>query len=758
MKVAEPLSDEETEFARKDGDRPSRVLARRALIISAILSLAGSVLGAISILHGTVSGIETILVLSGLVFASGTLATLLVWRNIALQAVATVSTAYFAIYLCAGTIIAVFGPAPHFNFFIYLLWFFPLMVFNKLVNAPATGRLLAKSLMLAPLLIICCLFPRLLAIFETGLLFVLAIWCFSYVCFGLMFDTVTRYREEYIVERERAESLKVESAVLESISDCFISLDSEMRLVYLNDAACTEFAVERCVALNDTIANAIPGVFSRSIMTELQAASGNCLASMFEARNEKQDRWYEMRCFPRRGGMSVYFRNITESILSRHQLAEAHSSLREQAELLDKAQDAIFVQDMDNRVLYWNKSAERFYGWTAKEVTGRPMGEIFPEPVADMEKCVASVLQYGEWSGELSQRHREGNTLIVESRWTLVRGEDGKPKSILSINTDITNRKEAEAKVRHLAFHDVLTGLPNRLLLRECMDAALATAGRQGNMGALLFIDLDDFKTLNDTLGHDTGDLLLQQVAVRLTSCVRATDTVARLGGDEFVVMLEALSDDARIAAAQAKAIGDQILGAFIDPYVLGSYEYSSTASVGITMFPGWSDTVDDLLKRADMAMYRAKAQGRNAMCFFDPAMQSLVASRAALKADLRRAVQDQEFELHYQPQVDGYGHVTGAEALLRWPHPRGGMVPPNEFIPLAEEAGLIVEMGGWVLEAACSQLAKWAKRPEMETLSIAVNVSVRQFKSCPTPDEPEGARRFQRRMSLKERKADAGD
>jgi diguanylate cyclase (GGDEF)-like protein/PAS domain S-box-containing protein len=712
----------------RDADGSSKALARRALFTAATLALAGSLLGVIAALMGSMAAIEIVLILTCLLFTSGILGTLLFCRNVQMQTVATASTVFFAIYLCLDAIISVFGSGEHLNLFIYLIWFFPLLVFNKLVNAPSVGRFLSKSLLLAPVLILCCLTWRLIAIFPVALLFLLVTFCLSYLAFGLMFDTVTRYREEYIVERERAESLKIESGVLESISDCFISLDSGLKLVYLNDAACAEFAVERTVALKNTLPNAVPGFFSPAMLSLLQAASGNVSASMFEAQNQSQDLWYEMRCFPRPDGMSIYFRNVTESISSRRKLDEANGILREQAELLDKAQDAIFVRDMENRVIYWNRSAERLYGWTAKEVTGRLLGDIFHDSLADMDKSVVSVLQNGEWDGELSQRHRDGTTLIVESRCTLVSGEDGKPRSILAINTDITNRKAAEAKFQHLAFYDVLTDLPNRLLLRERLDKALATASRDGTMGALLFVDLDDFKTLNDTLGHDMGDILLQQVALRLTSCVRKSDTVARFGGDEFVVLLEGLSEDSIRTSAAAKAIGDKVLDAFRKPYQVGSYECNSTASIGITIFPGWSDTVEDLLKRADLAMYRSKAQGRNSMCFFDPAMQTLVASRAALLADLRWALQNRKFELHYQPQVDSSGHVLGAEGLLRWRHSRGRMVPPNEFIPLAEEAGLIVELGRWVLETACAELAEWATRPEMERLSIAVNVSIRQF------------------------------
>ena len=244
-----------------------------------------------------------------------------------------------------------------------------------------------------------------------------------------------------------------------------------------------------------------------------------------------------------------------------------------------------------------------------------------------------------------------------------------------------------------------------------------------------MLIDLDDFKTLNDTAGHDVGDVLLQKVAQRIVSCVRKADTAARFGGDEFVVMLEGLSGDIEVATAESRSIGDKILRACQEPFHLDNYDHEGTTSIGVTVFRGTQNTGDQLLKQADLAMYRAKSQGRNAMCFFDPTMEELVVSRATLLSDLKRALQNGEFELHYQPQLDRVGRVTGAEALLRWPHPVRGMVPPNEFIPLAESAGLINSLGHWVMETACQQLASWAHRPEMERLDVAVNVSIRQFQ-----------------------------
>jgi diguanylate cyclase (GGDEF)-like protein/PAS domain S-box-containing protein len=706
----------------------STVLARRALMITLVAAWLGAAIGLIAARLGTVVGQERTLVLCSLVFSSGSLLTLLLFRRVPLQTSATVSTICFSINLCAGIMIAAFGSGEPLNLFVYLVWFFPLLVFNKLVNGPAVGRFLAKFILVAPLLSIVCILPRSISIFKTTPLTLMAVYCLSYLGFGIMLDVVTRYREEFIVERERTQSLKLAAEVLESISDCFVSLDTNFRLIYLNDAACAEFAVERQLALNDTLENVAPSFLSHSLRTGINRAFSNSGATIFEARHNERDIWYVVRCYPRANGMSIYFQNITESVLARRELERAQDSVREKAELLDKAQDAIFVVDMDYCFRYWNKSAERLYGYKSTEVIGRPVAGILNDDHSELSACLASVMRDGDWAGEISRHREDGTTLTVESHLTLVENQDGRPQSILAINTDITRRKEVEAQMQRLAFYDTLTQLPNRQLLRERLDRALTVAPRQKSTGALLFIDLDDFKTLNDSMGHHIGDLLLQQVAIRLTSCTRKTDTVARLGGDEFVVMLEGLSQDDRRAAAAAKLIADKILESFRQPYDLGPYKHESTASIGIALFNGSSDTADDLLKRADLAMYRAKSQGRNALCFFDPEMQTYVTSRAALRSDLRRALQNGEFELFYQPQVNNNGHVVGAEALVRWRHPQRGIVPPGEFIPLAEDAGLIVELGGWILQTACLQLAKWADSPEMKDLCVAVNVSLRQL------------------------------
>jgi diguanylate cyclase (GGDEF)-like protein len=273
--------------------------------------------------------------------------------------------------------------------------------------------------------------------------------------------------------------------------------------------------------------------------------------------------------------------------------------------------------------------------------------------------------------------------------------------------------------------------LPNRRLLTDRLQQALVATVRSGRHGALLFMDLDHFKTLNDTLGHDVGDLLLQQVAQRVKGCVREADTVARLGGDEFVVMLLDLSPDAAEAARQTRLVGDNVLRSINEPYTLKGKHYRSSCSLGAAMFGDSQQNAAELLKQADIAMYQVKNTGRNALCFFDPGMLAIIEARANLENDLRRGISESQFELYYQLQVTDNGTPVGAEALIRWHHPLRGMVMPAEFISLAEETNLILPMGQWVLEQACKQLAEWQATPETADLQLSVNVSARQFRQA---------------------------
>jgi diguanylate cyclase (GGDEF)-like protein len=304
----------------------------------------------------------------------------------------------------------------------------------------------------------------------------------------------------------------------------------------------------------------------------------------------------------------------------------------------------------------------------------------------------------------------------------------GEERVVLFMVQDITLRKQSEDEIHRLAFYDTLTSLPNRRLLQERLLQSMSISARSGKHGAVIFIDLDNFKTLNDTQGHDVGDELLQEVASRLTRNVREGDTVSRLGGDEFVVALESLSEIEKDAANQAETIAEKIRAELSQPYQLKSVEHNSSPSMGVSLFRGHQNSIDEVLKQADLAMYQAKSTGRNRVCFFDPAMQMEMEHRAELEKDLRASIRHDQLELYYQMQVDDNGRIIGAEALIRWNHPRRGMVSPAQFIPLAEEMGMILPIGDWVIEQACVMLRRWEMDAEMRHIILSVNVSPRQL------------------------------
>jgi diguanylate cyclase (GGDEF)-like protein len=305
---------------------------------------------------------------------------------------------------------------------------------------------------------------------------------------------------------------------------------------------------------------------------------------------------------------------------------------------------------------------------------------------------------------------------------------DGNVIRAAGIQSEITAKKDTEQEIENLAFYDPLTKLANRRLITERLNQALASSRRTKKWGALLFIDLDNFKDLNDSLGHKFGDLLLQQVAERLNSCVRENDSVGRLGGDEFVILLDNLSDKKVDAAAQIQVIAKKMLSALNELYQLDTYEYHNTVSIGVTLFGQHVLELEELLKQADIAMYKAKESGRNNVCFFDYKMQEEVYHRTKMERDLRTALECNQFQLFFQVQVDDTGATLGAESLIRWQHPNRGLVSPGEFIPIAEKSDLILSIGQWVLNTACLQLKEWEKSSLTSSLTLSVNVSAKQF------------------------------
>lgn len=395
-----------------------------------------------------------------------------------------------------------------------------------------------------------------------------------------------------------------------------------------------------------------------------------------------------------------------------------------------ESQEGIMITDVNNVILRVNQAFTTMTGYSAEEALGQNprmlcSGRQGKEFYAEMWTTLYNT---GAWEGEIWNRRKNG--VIYPERLTITAVKDtaGFTTHYVSTLTDITMSRAASDEIKHLAFYDPLTQLPNRRLLLDRLNQALATSARSRRRGALLFLDLDYFKTLNDTLGHDIGDLLLQQVAERLTACIREGDTVARFGGDEFVMLLEDLSEVSIEAAAQTEVIGNKVLTLLNQTFHLAAYEHHCTISIGATLFNGHDAETDELLKQADIAMYQAKESGRNAISFFDHHMQELINAHVRLEHELCEAEQQQQFVLYYQVQVDAAGKPLGAEALIRWQHPQRGILHPADFIPLAEKSGLISAIDQWVLDAACAQLQKWQTDAAMRNLSLSVNVSNKQF------------------------------
>lgn len=396
-------------------------------------------------------------------------------------------------------------------------------------------------------------------------------------------------------------------------------------------------------------------------------------------------------------------------------------------------QESMVILDAERRIIRVNRAFNRIFGYSTEEVQGRPIVMIRSDrqPPAYFSEIWDVVNRLGTWQGEVWYRRKNGEVFPCWVSLTSVRDENSHVSHHVATMFDITAQKQAQEEIRQLAYFDPLTELPNRRLLMDQLRHALAAARRSQHHGALLFVDLDNFKAINDTLGHDKGDALLHEVARRLLRTVRESDTVARLGGDEFVVMLIDLAPEPMAAAREAEVVAGKLLAALREPYDLSGIGHHNSGSIGVTLFGPGGASADDLLRQADLALHQAKAAGRDSYRFFDPAMQARVSERVALERELRLGLQAQQFVLHYQPQVDGVGQMTGAEVLLRWQHPTRGMVSPATFIPLAEESGLILPLGRWVLEQACRQLVRWAEQPQTAQLTLAVNVSSRQLRQA---------------------------
>jgi diguanylate cyclase (GGDEF)-like protein/PAS domain S-box-containing protein len=476
----------------------------------------------------------------------------------------------------------------------------------------------------------------------------------------------------------------------------------------------------------------------------IRLLSGEAATATFEKRYLRKDKtltWVMLTISIQHDqeGRPLFFLTLVQDINPRKQAEAQLAAVQEALRVSEERYRTAFQMSLDSvnlnrlsdgRYIECNRAFFDATGYAREEVIGRTSIElnIWADP-EDRQAMVDSVRQHGACRNfEARFRKKTGETL-----WGLMSASvielEGEP-CILSITRDLSDAKTAEDEIRHLAFYDALTELPNRRLLLERLRQTLAASKRSGQQQALLFVDLDNFKTLNDTLGHPIGDLLLREVGHRLASCIRPVDTAARVGGDEFVVILDDLSELPEEAASRAKIVAEKILSGLSEPYMLTGRECRSTSSIGITVFGHRNESTSEILQQADIAMYQAKAAGRDSIRFFAPELQSAVNARALLEDELRQGIRSRQFVLWYQPQVER-GKVIGAEALLRWNHPTRGILPPSEFIALAEETGLILPLGSQVLEAACRQIAAWSKSRETASLSIAVNVSARQFRQA---------------------------
>jgi len=555
------------------------------------------------------------------------------------------------------------------------------------------------------------------------------------VLLGLLVWLLGSDRERAVVlARDMTQELREAQLALEgtlnAMPDVLFELGLDGRFYNFRTSRHHLLAAPPEVFIGKLIADVLPAPASAICLEALQQAHQNGFSSgkQIQIPLGSALHWFELSVARKYGEalqqprFIMISRDITDRIMAQNQLRIAAIAF--------ESQEGTIVTDANNIILRVNKAFSVATGYSAEDVIGRSP-TMFSSGRQDQHFYALmwdSINRTGAWSGEIWNRRKNGEIYPDYLAITAVKDAHDIVSNYVATMIDITLSKAASEEIKLLAFYDPLTNLPNRRLLLDRLNQALAASVRSGKKGALLFLDLDHFKTLNDTLGHDVGDLLLQQVAARLQACVREGDTVARIGGDEFVLILEDLSEQGLAAAAHIEAFAEKILHQLREPYLLANHICHSTPSIGATLFDDHKIGVDDLLKQADIAMYEAKNSGRNKLRFFDPKMQEAIANRVYFERELHKAINGQQFELYYQIQVDSSRRVTGAEVLIRWQHPERGMISPVNFIPLAEETGLILPIGQWVLDTACAQLQLWQQDAMACDLVLAVNVSAREF------------------------------
>jgi diguanylate cyclase (GGDEF)-like protein/PAS domain S-box-containing protein len=542
--------------------------------------------------------------------------------------------------------------------------------------------------------------------------------------------------------RERAMSLAMQmtqdlrkaksdlECTLNAIPDVLFDLDIEGRYQGYHTKTESLLVQPAQELIGKKVTEVLPSKAAEICMAALREASlkGTSFGRQIEIPIEDELRWFELSVAKREDSPmeSPHFIMISRDITDR-KFASQQLSI---AAIAFESQEGMFITDASNIILKVNRSYTLITGYSAEEVIGKSPNILKSgrEDTHFYASMWDSINHNGSWIGEIWNRRKNGELFPCQLNITAVKDAENQVTNYVATMIDISFSKAASDEIKMLAFFDSLTHLPNRRMLTERLAKALVTCARNDLMGAVLFMDIDHFKNINDTLGHDVGDIFLQEVAQRLTHCMRAGDTVARLGGDEYVVLLEGLDSDGLTAASEVEACALKILHALSQIYHLGAHQLHSTVSIGATLFDKNNTSIDELLKQADIAMYEAKNSGRNSLRFFDPKMQFAITARTELERELRVAVKERQFKLYYQLQVDRKNQVLGAEVLIRWQHPQRGMISPADFIPLSEETGLILEIGQWVLDTACAQLKVWEQDPRKNHLKLSVNVSAKQF------------------------------
>jgi diguanylate cyclase (GGDEF)-like protein/PAS domain S-box-containing protein len=537
--------------------------------------------------------------------------------------------------------------------------------------------------------------------------------------------------ELYLVQEALSVSEARNRAILDTAVDGILVVDEASRVAYANPATCLLTGYSREELQDRPLTDLMP----ESYRGRHEAGFGNYLVSgqpTVSWRNlafvllhrDGHEIPVEVSIGEQGGTESRLFIGILRDVTARR---AAEERLRQSAKVFESTTDGVTITDAAANIIAANRAFSEITGYTEAEVLGKnPRLLQSGRHDESFYRCVwQTIARAGAWSGEIWNRRKNGEIYPEWLTISSVKDDAGELTNYVGVFSDISQIKQSQEQLEHLAHYDPLTDLPNRLLFGARLEHAIQRAERDGALLTLLYIDLDRFKTVNEGLGHPAGDRMLREVAQRLAHCVRAEDTVARLGGDEFIIMLEGLQN-----TTLATALADKLLAALTRSFDLDGQEVFIGASIGISTYPADGTDATTLLKNADAAMYRSKEDGRNTHRFYNVAMTRSARERLTLETSLRQAVAQQEFLLHYQPQVDvASGEILGVEALVRWDHPASGLIAPVRFIPLAEETGLIIPLGEWVLFAACAQAKIWSEQVGMPRITVAVNLSPRQFR-----------------------------